>query len=109
MNIVTEHLLICDEYPEEDFVLLADVIRKGNDFRIFAGFDLHEEALRLLLDDRNKDMWLIYKKDDQRLIGYVAFFVKDDGYEPEIYIDKDERRKGYGYEVLSLLCDRLLQ
>jgi RimJ/RimL family protein N-acetyltransferase len=108
MNINSEHLLICDEYSQEEIVNLANIIREGDDFRIFTGYDFHEEALKLLLDDYNKHMWLIYRKDDEKLIGYVGFFVNKDGYEPEIYIAKEERRKGYGYEVLSLLCDRLL-
>ena len=108
MNYKTKDLLISDEYSEDDMKKLADIIRNGNDFRIFTGFDFHEEALKLLMDDHNKSMYMIYKKDSHKLIGYVAFFVNKDGYEPEIYIEKEERQKGYGYEVLSRLCDKLL-
>lgn len=108
MNIETQHLFVCDDYHKEDIEVLADIIRKGNDFRIFTGFDFREEALKLLMDDHNKNMYMICKKDNHELIGYVAFFANKDGYEPEIYIAQDERRKGYGYEVLSLLCDKLL-
>ena len=108
MSIQTENLLISDAYSKEDMAILADIIRNGNDFRIFAGFDFHETALKMLLDDSIKRMYLLYKKNDGKLIGYTGFFENKDGYEPEIYIDKDERRKGYGYETLSVLCKRIL-
>ena len=108
MNIQSEHLSILDEYKKEDLSKLADIIRNGNDFRIFAGFDFHETALKMLLDDSRKYMYLIYRKKDNKLIGYIGLFENKDGYEPEIYIASEERRKGYGYEALSLFCDKLL-
>ncbi|MBR3250696.1 MAG: GNAT family N-acetyltransferase [Erysipelotrichaceae bacterium] len=108
MNIQSENLLLSDTYSNEDLKKLAGIIRNGKDFRIFAGFDFHETALKMLLDDSAKHMYLLYKKDEDKLIGYTGFFKNKDGYEPEIYIDKDERRKGFGYETLSLLCKKIL-
>ena len=109
MGIISEHLLFQDEYGKEDLSKLADIIRNGNDFRIFAGFDFHEKALEMLLDDSKKYMYLIYRKEEDKLIGYIGLFKNRDGFEPEIYIASKERRKGYGYEVLSLFCDKLLR
>ena len=108
MSIQSESLLLSDAYSDEDLKRLADIIRNGKDFRIFAGFDFHETALKMLLDDSAKHMYMIFRKADNKLIGYTGLFRNKDGYEPEIYIDKDERRKGYGYESLFLICRRIL-
>jgi len=108
MEIQTENLLILDQYKRKDLSKLSDIIRSGNDFRIFAGFDFHEAALKMLLDDSRKHIYLIYRKNENKLIGYIGLFKNRDGFEPEIYIASEERRKGYGYEVLSFFCDKLL-
>ena len=55
MSIQSESLILSDAYSDEDLKRLADIIRNGKDFCIFAGFDFHETALKMLLDDGNAD------------------------------------------------------
>ena len=59
MEIQTENLLILDQYKRKDLSKLSDIIRSGNDFRIFAGFDFHEAALKMLLDDSRKHIYIL--------------------------------------------------
>lgn len=79
-------------------------LKEAGDFEEYYGFDGTEDAYKAI--DLQRPMFYSIKKKDC-FIGYIGFWFHEDEnkLEPEIYIFRQYRNKGYGTRVLNKFID----
>ena len=69
---------------------------------------LHEEIFGTILDLNMYEQGLIFKRMDERLIGYILFQSVDDFADLHyIAVAPAFRRLGYGYELMDIFLEHL--
>lgn len=81
---------------------LKKAIREAGDFEAYYGIHETEEAYEQI--DLDRPLFYCIKRNG-RFVGYIGFHGDDNTLEPEIYILKQYRNKGYGTTALSGLIE----
>lgn len=103
----TLRLRITPEWSEEIDIRIREEIHVANEFEFY--FGVTETLERLKEVSINRELYFsIYLKESNQLIGYLGFSENGDAWEPEIYIFKGHRGKGYGTEALKGMLYELL-
>ena len=82
------------------------ILREDGDFENYYGMQEKEEIYEII--DLRKPLYFSIFKDDI-FIGYIGFSEEERVLEPEIYIYKPYRNKGYGSKILSAVIEYIVK